>query len=430
MSRSHRQQRDESRNSSTVQLSYSVRTTKEFREGAFSIPTFQEDASTVSSQDETQDELDSPRQDETVSLRHVRRVGCREMCMDRVPKGKATLLVFILVVIERYVFTGAVDNVLRLIPELKFADSDDTNNAGLGYFVRITLYYCVGRLFYPVGGYVADVLLGRYRVVHISLWLYWIAFALMFAGSVIASVENHDLEPLCSYIIPILSYLCVILASGGFQSTIIPFGADQLEAASSSELSSYIYWYYLAIAIGAISNVIVDAIISYRLPNSVHTNRIIQSMIAVGLISLALILHNSFKHWYFRNPVHKNCIRLVKNVTCYVAKVKRHIPQYRRAFRYGEGKISRIELAKQKYDGIYTCDQVEDVKTFCRICLVLFSLTGLFFASTAVSSTKIVDYLVPLEKTLLCIHHSCVYYSIHDNAYPYIGCCNAVISTQ
>ena len=199
------------------------------------------------------------------------------------------------------------------------------------------------------------------------------------------------------------------MASGGFQSTIIPFGADQLEAASSSELSSYIYWYYLAIEIGTISNVIVDAIISYTLPKSVHTNRIIQSLIAVGLISLALILHNSFKHWYFRNPVHKNCIRLVKNVTCYVAKVKRHIPQYRRAFRYGEGKISRIELAKQKYDGIYTCDQVEDVKTFCRICLVLFSLTGLFFASTAVSSTKIVDYLfylVPLEKTLLCIHHS------------------------
>ena len=242
--------------------------------------------------------------------------------------------------------------------------------------------------------------------IDISLWLYWIAFALMAAGSVIASVENHDLEPLCSYIIPILSYLCVILASGGFQSTIIPFGADQLEAASSSELSSYVYWYYLAIEIGAISNVIVDAIISYTLPKSVQ---IIQSLIAVGLISLALILHNFFKRWYFRNPIHKNCIRLVKNVTCYVAKVKCHIPRYRRAFRYGEGKISRIELAKQKYDGIYTCDQVEDAKTFCRICLVLFSLMGLFFASTAVSSTKIVDYLfylVPLEKTLLCTHHS------------------------
>ena len=333
----------------------------------------------------SRDGADSPLMRQSV---RPRRVGCREMCTRRVPKGKAVLLIFTLIVIERYIFIGAVDGVLRLIPE--FADANEVTE-GLTYFIRILLLYCGGRIFCPVGGYLADVFLGRYTVIYISLWLYWIAFSLLATGSavhVIALSEGEEIErklvPLYCYLFPILCYLCVILASGGFQSTIIPFGADQLEAASSSELSSYIYWYYLAIQVGAIANVIVDAAISYML-HDVHTNRIIQALIAVALISLALVLHRWFKGWYFRNIIRENCIKLVKNVVCYAAKTKRHLPRYRRAFRYGEGRVPRIELAKQQYDGIYTQDQVEDVKTFCRVCLVLFSIMGLTFTMTGVS---------------------------------------------
>ena len=388
MSLSHRQQSLTISGSSTTQLASSARTGATL---VIPVVSFHETAAADApdSEHSASDEGSSSRDGGAVSplMRQSvrpRRVGCREMCTRRVPKGKAVLLVFTLIVIERYIFNGAVDAVLRLIPE--FADTD-----GLGYLVRILLLYCGGRIFYPVGGYLADVFLGRYTVIYICLWLYWIAFSLLATGSavhVIALSEGEEIErklaPLYYYLFPILCYLCVILASGGFQSTIIPFGADQLEAASSSELSSYIYWYYLAIQVGSIANVIVDAAISYML-HDVHTNRIIQALIAVALISLALILHRWFKGWYFRNIIRENCIKLVKNVVCYAAKTKRHLPRYRRAFRYGEGRVPRIELAKQQYDGIYTQDQVEDVKTFCRICLVLFSLMGLSFTITGVS---------------------------------------------
>ena len=385
-------------NSSNIQLSSktysdrnSPRTVRDSRIrqlGVLVLP-IHEDVSTTKSAGSINSEPDDFNQREQNVRREgsgAKLAGCRRMCSQRTPKGKGFLLVFTLIMIERYVFTGAVNGVLRLIPE--FAGSSFTNNAsGLVYFFRITLLYCSSRLFYPVAGFFADVYFGRYKVIHISLWLYWVAFALLAIGNTLCVISER-FDPIHDYIAPIISYLCIILASGGFQSTIIPFGADQLEAASSSELSSYFYWYYLAVQAGGFVNILVDTGTSALLPSFKHMdlfNGITQALIALTLVSLALILHKSLEHWYFKNALRENCIKLVWRVVWYAATAKRHMPQYRRAFRYGEERVSRIELAKQQYDGKYSQNEVEDVKTFCRICLVLFAFSGFFFALPGVS---------------------------------------------
>ena len=57
---------------------------------------------------------------------------------------------------------------------------------------------------------------------------------------------------------------------------------------------------------------------------------------------------------------------------------KHGYPERRSAFTYWEQEIpSRIDLAKQKYGGPFTTEEVEDVKTFFRILLLLTSLIGL-----------------------------------------------------
>ena len=311
----------------------------------------------------------------------IRLPSCRQMCYQRVPKGRVWLLIFLLMIFERFVFIGAVNGVLQLIPVL--AASNAKYSGGFGFFIQIFLLYCIGRLFYPIGGFLADVYLGRYRMIHISLWLYWIAFALLAIANTMHLFSSGP-SIIHTYILPIISYVCIIPASGGFQSTIIPFGADQLEAASSSELSSYFYWYYFAIQVGgAPLNVPISYIISLFL--SPKESALAQVMIALTVVSLGLILHTVLGHWYFKNIRTENCVKLVMRVSWYAATVRRHMPQYRRAFRYGEGKVPRIELAKQQYDGKFSSDQVEDVKTFCRICLILFTLGGFFFSMNGVS---------------------------------------------
>ena len=110
-----------------------------------------------------------------------------------------------------------------------------------------------------------------------------------------------------------------------------------------------------------------------------HTLHAIHPLFAVLSITVALILHFCTSQRYFKDKDYSNPLRLIINVLYYAATVKRQPPRYRRAFRYGEERKSRIELAKKEYnDGIFTSEEVEDVKTFLRICLVIFSLSGTF----------------------------------------------------
>ena len=312
----------------------------------------------------------------------IPRARCRQMCSERVPRGKASLLIIVLIVIERYIFTGAVDGVLQLIPELNKDHAISTNSADFGFFLRIFLLYCVGRLFYPVCGFLADVYLGRYRMIHISLWLYWIAFALLAIATTLYVLSKGP-PIMYNYIIPVVSYVCIILASGGFQPTIIAFGVDQLEAASSNEMSSYFYSYYFAVQAGTLLNVLASSAISLM---PTHMSTVVQVLITLALATLGLLLHKCLEHWYFKNVLQENCLKLVSQVVWYAATVKRQMPQYRRAFRYGEDRKPRIELAKAQYDGKFLAYQVENVKTFCRICLILFTLGGYLFSYAGVSA--------------------------------------------
>ena len=311
----------------------------------------------------------------------------------RFPSGRASVLVFILAAAERFVFYGAVNSVLDLIPWLSAH-----RGGGFSSFLKIFLYYSVGRLFYPIGGFLADVYLGRYRVIHMSLWLYWIAFALLEIAHLLELSSTAGV--VSSYIIPIVSYVLIVLASGGFQSTVIPFGADQIEGGSSSELSSYIYWLYFSNQVGILCSVSISGAISSLLTSTYVP--IAQAFVALTVLTAVLILHKCLNNWYFTNIVRDNCIKTVCQVLWYAARVKRHMPQYRRAFRYGEGKLPRIELAKAKYDGIFPDHHVEDVKTFCRICLIIFSLGGFFFSLSGVSS----PYVLLQNMTLTHLYYS------------------------
>ena len=303
------------------------------------------------------------------------------MLTQRTPKGKALVLVLVLIAIERYVFNGAINGVIRLLPEI----NESLSGKSIHDLIRLVLLYCIGRLFYPLCGFLADIYFGRYKMIYISLWLYWVAYAILALEGVLPL--HRDIV----IITIVISYVCIILASGGFQATIIPFGADQLIGASSSELSSYFYWYYFAVQVGTAVNLLVDSGISF-LPKLVSlsqhmnlSNGILQSLIATTVISLALILHKFFEHWYFKKSLRENCIKSIAEVLWYAATARRHMPRFRRAFRYGEGRIPRIELAKSKYDGKYSEDRVEEVKTFCRMLFIIFSFGGFLFAMTGVS---------------------------------------------
>ena len=223
-----------------------------------------------------------------------------------------------------------------------------------------------------------------------ALLLFWVAFGIM-----ALALSSHGLASsvVVDTILPIIACALVVVASGGFETTIIPFGADQLpQGASSEEISSYFYWYYfgrqggilgwfvlLSLVLGYFYNVNELEGLKFQMTGA------IQALVLAAAMTLAICLVMCFQHHFFKDTARTNPLKLVINVTLYASTAKRQAPRHRRAFRYGETKKPRIELAKIEYDGIYSSEEVEDTKTFCQLLLLLFSLGGYFIPYTGVS---------------------------------------------
>ena len=80
-------------------------------------------------------------------------------------------------------------------------------------------------------------------------------------------------------------------------------------------------------------------------------------------LSIALSSMLMFNHWLVKEPVIQNPFKLVYSVVRYAIKHKH--PECRSAFTYYEDEApSRMDFGKSKYGGLFTTEQVEDVKTF------------------------------------------------------------------
>ena len=87
--------------------------------------------------------------------------------------------------------------------------------------------------------------------------------------------------------------------------------------------------------------------------------------------------------------IHQTKINPFKNILKVIIYTLTHKhPERRSALTYWESKIpSRIDFGKQKYGGPFTNEEVEDMKAFFRLLLVIFLLFGFFLTSDMQSFT-------------------------------------------
>ncbi len=231
----------------------------------------------------------------------------------------------------------------------------------------------------PFAGWLADIYLGRYRVMRLGLWLMWIGVVV---GVLTMAVQYNVCESDARH--PVLGVgitVTVIMVTAGFACVMVnsvQFGMDQMPDASGEQISAFIHWYVWAVFAGyGVAQTTSLLNLCTHISLKCAKLQTYQTIVPCALLSLALCSNFLFKDWLTIEPQSQNPLKTVVRVLKFAATHKRPIMQS--AFTYcGEAKPSRIDLGKTRYGGPFTTEEVEDVKTCLRMQVVIVSTLAFF----------------------------------------------------
>ncbi|XP_064382461.1 solute carrier family 15 member 4-like [Halichondria panicea] len=257
-------------------------------------------------------------------------------------------------------------------------------------------------LFYPLAGYLADVRYGRYKVVRCGLLTMWLAlFTFIVVGLALFAVCSIPLPfvgsvpwpPLVNGVLVVLGvsggllvlliYIALSVGFAAFSANVIQFGIDQLRDSPTRDSFLFIHWFvltmYIGLSVGKLMWVVFSDIISVE-SFGIFGIAFFFFLIAVP-VSLCFAKQSLFIHDTGLGNPYKEVARIVGFAR------KHSIPIQRSAFTFWEDDIpTGLNLGKNKYGGPFTTEQVENVKAFFGILLVLISLGPFFTADIAGSA--------------------------------------------
>ena len=243
--------------------------------------------------------------------------------------------------------------------------------------IRNTLISCYF-LLYPFLALLGDRFI-RYRVVLVGTILIAIGTAIFIFIKLLVNFYYHSNSGITLLLLSYVFYLPVYFGFALFQSNIIQLGTDQLLFASSIQLRYYIYWQKLTIYLPSLF-ILLIYIIMITLGQSVHITLITLVLYIFAILTTVaglLMLCFIKQHIVIEPPPTVNPAKQIYNIFKYSIKYKR--PLQRSAFTYGEAPPGMLDRVKERYGGPFTTDQVEDVRSFKNILLILLSLFGYHF---------------------------------------------------
>ena len=244
----------------------------------------------------------------------------------------------------------------------------------------------------PVAGFMADVCCGRHGIVFISLCsllcgtvflsIVSVQFFSHYAKTPFSKIQYNNTP---FYMFALAGLLSVIVGVFGYRATIFQFGLDQLLEAPSEHLGLFIHWMEWFTLLGmAVGQAIISVL--YNCEHSIiHYVMFGLPLLFLCLLSVLLIFTCWKRHWFYTEPVRNNPYKMVIKVLHFAWKHK--YPLQRSAFTYSDDEEpSRIDFGKGRYGGPFKTEQVEDVKTFLRILIVLLALGPVFATEVPIAT--------------------------------------------
>ncbi|XP_064396028.1 solute carrier family 15 member 4-like [Halichondria panicea] len=246
----------------------------------------------------------------------------------------------------------------------------------------------------PFAGWLADARFGNFKVFRAGCYLLFIA-SLMACISVLI-LESSELKQstmllhfISGGVAPIVYGIWIIGLIACFV-TALELGLDQMPEASTSNTTSFIAWFQISLSTGLWISDSLHTILLECTTNS----WMVQLMSSLPIICTSISCCTMFllaKKWLVIEPNTTKALKTIYQVLKFAAKHK--APIYRSALTYWEENVpSRLDLGKTKYGGPFTTEQVEDVKTFFKILIVLTPLVAVFSATTSIQTVWYWDH--------------------------------------
>lgn len=232
----------------------------------------------------------------------------------------------------------------------------------------VTIFENALFLLVPVAGWIADTKIGRKTAITLSLWIGWIGTLLQSLSACFQYSSCGTLASIGKYGLSGIALLFLLVSLAFLYANVLAFGMDQLMTASSVKLRAFIYWYVWIFFLGGNST----SYTSFLSITSYYKGSLSVSTLAFALFSLSLCLHFQLQHKFDSIRI-DNAYKTVYGVLKYAFQNK--YPRNRSALTYWEDKVpKRIDFAKDKFGGPFSHENVENVKTFLRILVILAAL--------------------------------------------------------
>ena len=193
-----------------------------------------------------------------------------------------------------------------------------------------------------------------------------------------------------------------VFGFGLFVGNIIQFGTDQLQFAPSHQLAAFARWFICVFIFAGIPGALAGAIKS----NFGYYG--ICCLCFVLFVGFVITLACCCKHYFtIEPPAHIDPVKMIWRVMKYAWKHK--YPVRRSAFTYCDSPPSRLDLAKERYGGPFTTEQVEDVKSFWNILTILIALLGSSILDTRGVGQQYIDAMgINITFTVAFLHNSVI----------------------
>ena len=319
-------------------------------------------------------------------LHHRLYLSPRTMCLTRKPVIVILLWVFVIGSVSKGIqYSGTLG--------ITFLQDGHGDYRPLNYsFIYMVCFYALMALIattYPIGGFLADVYLGRYKMVTTSLAFIWMALLLLGIALIISVLIDHittaekNLLKVIRDVFLGLVFLTIIPGLAGFYSNMTQLSLDQLQDAPSYTLGIFLHWCVWVDLLGESLASIVYTLLSAgclthnKISDVIKNTGYVMTSVVFVLLSILLVLNCFTKRWFYTADIRYNPYRTVVDVLKYVRTHK--YPTRHSALHWTNGeRPSRFDFAKECYGGPFTSPQVEDVKTLGRVVLVLLAVGPVF----------------------------------------------------